>query len=188
MPARVLRRSSIAFRISASFLAPMPLSDAQTSLLAPRRQVRRASRCSASSRAARPSSARRPADEAGRGSSAGTLRAAPGDTEQAPVSASSRILAARSLPMPGIVAQLLRVDAGDGVRPGRRCVGRRAVRANLERVLALDLEQVGDLRQHLRDGPVIHAPARGARTCSRAAARRRRPAPRQSSARLAGGP
>ncbi len=44
-------------------------------------------------------------------------------------------------------------------RPPRRCrppCRRRPVRADLERVLALDLEQVGDLREHPRDGLVIH--------------------------------
>ena len=41
--------------------------------------------------------------------------------------------------------------------PGGDDVGRGSVGANLERVLALDLEQVGDLAQHLRDRRVIHA-------------------------------
>ena len=34
-------------------------------------------------------------------------------------------------------------------------VGAIAVRANLERVLALQLEQVGDIEQHARDGAVV---------------------------------
>ena len=42
-------------------------------------------------------------------------------------------------------------------RFGRMCddVGAIAVRANLERVLALQLEQVGDIEQHARDGAVV---------------------------------
>ena len=34
-------------------------------------------------------------------------------------------------------------------------VGAIAVRANLERVLALQLEQVGDIEQYARDGAVV---------------------------------
>ncbi len=66
-------------------------------------------------------------------------------------------------------------DAGDRAQlgvghPCDRVAGRRhgvgggAVGADLERVLALDLEQIGDLAEHLRDRAVIHASARGART------------------------
>ena len=155
---RVLRcRSSMAFRISASFFG--------AHALAARAPGRRCGGLPSSSSVliaelavehARRSSARRPGGAADRGSSAETPRAAPGDSGASPVSAISRIRAARSLPMPGI---------SRSCRRRRACasscgwfaddVGAVAVRANLERVLALDLEQVGDLAEHPRDRDVI---------------------------------
>ena len=48
-------------------------------------------------------------------------------------------------------------DPLGGVRDGLRGV---AVRADLERVLALDLEQVADLGEHARDGEVVEAHSR----------------------------
>jgi hypothetical protein len=36
-------------------------------------------------------------------------------------------------------------------------LGRGAIRADLERVLVLDLEEIGNLLQHARDGQVIHS-------------------------------
>ena len=63
---------------------------------------RRACGCRARGTASRPSSVRRPAGAAGRGSSAETRRPARGGRSASPVSAISRIRAARSLPMPGI--------------------------------------------------------------------------------------
>ena len=55
------------------------------------------------------------------------------------------------------------VQGGDGLRPrGDRFSGR-AIRADLECVVASDFEQVGDLRQHPRDLCVIHARVRAAR-------------------------
>ena len=53
--------------------------------------------------------------------------------------------------MPGNRAQLRLVHAGDGVGQRGHVSAADAVRADLERVLALDLEQVGDLAEHLRD-------------------------------------
>ncbi len=90
-------------------------------------------------------------------------------------------------------------DAGN--LPQRGCVERRevvgvvrddvgavAVRANLERILALDLEQVGDLAENPRDRDVIQREAPRARSGNRAPARPRRSARRQSAVRAAGGP
>ena len=59
--------------------------------------------------------------------------------------------------MPGNREPLGGRQVGDplgGVRDGLRGV---AIRADLERVLALDLEQVADLGEHARDGEVIEA-------------------------------
>ncbi len=59
--------------------------------------------------------------------------------------------------MPGIAQPLRRRQVGDalgGVRDGLRRV---AVRADLERVLALDFEQVADLGEHAGDGEVVEA-------------------------------
>ena len=70
-----------------------------------RARGRRACGCRARDTASRRSSARRPAGAAGRGSSAGTRRPARGGYAASPVSAISRIRAARSLPMPGNLAQ-----------------------------------------------------------------------------------
>ena len=69
------------------------------------------------------------------------------------MSASSRILRGEVLADAGNRAQLLRRRMpATGVGPGGDDVSAAdAVRANLERVLALDLEQVGDLAEHLRD-------------------------------------
>ena len=56
--------------------------------------------------------------------------------------------------MPGNLAQLLRRPCrATASGQARDRLGRGAVRANLERVLALDLEQVGDLAEDLRDRP-----------------------------------
>ena len=63
---------------------------------------RRACGCRARDRASPRSSDRRPAGAAGRASSAETRRAARGGYSASPVSAISRMRAARSLPMPGI--------------------------------------------------------------------------------------
>src|SRR5204862_2611290 len=68
--------------------------------------------------------------------------------------------------------QLMRVIRGD--------VGAVAVRANLERIVVLDLEQVGDLPQDPRDREVIQAADLPSRRGSRAGAPRRQPARRQS--------
>ena len=76
-------------------------------------------------------------------------------------SAISRILAARSLPMPGIARSCSSVQCGQPLGGVRDRVGGVAVRANLERVLALDLEQVGDLGEDARDGEVVHESAKG---------------------------
>ena len=181
-------RSSIALRICASFFAPIPLSDRRRPVLARRRPGRRASRCSASSRASPPSSARRPADGADRGSSAGTPRAAPGDTADVPVSASSRIFAARSLPTPGIVRSCcasMRATASGQV--AMTSAAERYARI-LNAFSPLISSRSAICAKHLRDRLVIHARARGARTCSRAAARLRRPGPPAIASRAAGGP
>ena len=53
--------------------------------------------------------------------------------------------------------QLLLVHARDRIGPCADRVGGRAIRADLEDVLAFDLEQVGDFRKDLRDWLVIHA-------------------------------
>ena len=53
--------------------------------------------------------------------------------------------------------QLLLVHAGNRIGPCTDRVRGGAIRANLEDVLALDLEQVGDLREDPRDRVVIHA-------------------------------
>src|SRR5688572_1157615 len=80
----------------------------------------------------------------------------------------------------GNVTQLLIVKPTDRVGPGGNRLARRSIRPDFESVLAFDLEQVGDLAEHLRDGAVIHAPARAARRCSREAGHRRQPGPRRS--------
>jgi hypothetical protein len=61
------------------------------------------------------------------------------------------------LPYAGQLAQLRLVNPLDRVWPGTDRVGSGAVRANLETVLSLDFEQVGDLSENPRDLPVIHA-------------------------------
>jgi hypothetical protein len=86
-------------------------------------------------------------------------------------------------------------DAGDFAQPGRierrelvrmvgDDVGGVAVRADLERILVLDLEEIGDLLEHARDGVVIQRAAPRSRCDSRADVRRRRPVPRRSRASL----
>ncbi len=89
-------------------------------------------------------------------------------------------------------AQLLFGQVRECLGGVRDRFGRVPVRANLERVLALDLEQVGDLRKDSRDGQVFHVSlqdakrttsswtereARRSRCGTRAGAPRRRPAP-----------
>ena len=101
------------------------------------------------------SSGRRPAGAAGRGSSAEIPAAGPGDTAIAPVSTSSPILAARSLPMPGSASRSAGASAATR-RDVRHGLGGIAVCANLERVLVLDLEQIADLGEHARDREVVH--------------------------------
>ena len=77
----------------------------------------------------------------------------------APVSTSSRIRPARSLPMPGSCAAVRPATSSVATALGvvRDRVGAVAVRADLERVLALDLEQVGDLGEHARDRGLSNA-------------------------------
>ena len=81
---------------------------------------------------------------------------------------------AGNLPQAGLVepSQIVRVVARD--------VGAVAVGADLERILALDLEQVGDLPENARDRGVIQTAALRFRFDSRAASRRPTPAPTQS--------
>ena len=52
------------------------------------------------------------------------------------------------------------------------------VRANLERIIVLELQQVGDLAQNARDGEVIQAAGLPSRSGSRGRARRLPPEPR----------
>ena len=59
--------------------------------------------------------------------------------------------------MPGMARSCCVVHPRDRVGPGGHDVGRRSIRANLERVVALDFEQVGNLGQDLCDRLVIHA-------------------------------
>ena len=85
----------------------------------------------------------------------GKLLESPGDT-RSPVSTISRIFAAEILADAGDRAQLRFAERGEplgGVRDGLRGV---PVRANLERVLALDFEEIGDLSEDARDGQVFH--------------------------------
>ena len=56
----------------------------------------------------------------------------------------------------GQLEQLFVVEPRDGVGPGANRVGRVPIRPNLERVLAFDLEQVSDLREHSSNRLVIH--------------------------------
>ena len=53
-------------------------------------------------------------------------------------------------------AELLFAEIGKLVGRVRDGLGRVPVRANLERVLALDFEEIGDLREDARDGQVFH--------------------------------
>ena len=93
---------------------------------------------------------------------------------------SRRIRAARSLPMPGISRRPASSSARELVRMVGGDVGAVAVRANLERVVVLDLQEVGDLPEDARDRQVIQAAGLRSRCGSRAGARRRRRAPRRS--------
>ncbi len=60
-------------------------------------------------------------------------------------------------------AQLLFVEMGERFGRVRDRLGRVPVRANLERVLALDFEQIGDFREDARDGQVFHVSLPGRR-------------------------
>ena len=55
------------------------------------------------------------------------------------------------------LVKLLVVHPRDRIGPRGDGVGGGSVRADLERVFAFDLEQVGDFGKDLRDWPVIHA-------------------------------
>src|SRR5262245_7514285 len=81
------------------------------------------------------------------------------------------------------LAKLLLVEPADRVGPWTDRLGRRTICADLEGVVALDLEQVGDFAEHPRDGLVIHASGRACR-CGRAVRARRR---RGARLRLPGG-
>ena len=162
-------RSSSALRISASFFAPMPAQRADAAVGARRARDRRACGCRARGTASRRSSGRRPAGAAGRGSSAGTRRAARGGYGDRRSSAISRMRAARSLPMPGISRRPASSSARELVRMVGDDVGAVAVRANLERVVVLDLEEIGDLPEDARDRGVIQAAGLRSRCGSRAA-------------------
>ena len=70
------------------------------------------------------------------------------------------------------LAQLCVGDAPNRVGPGGDRFAGRAIRANLEGVVTLDFEQVGDLSKNLRDRAIIHAPDRAARRCTRESVRR----------------
>ena len=63
----------------------------------------------------------------------------------------------RSLPIPGHSLQAFRVESGHGLCARDDAVGRIAIGADLERVFALQLEQVGNLAQRAGDGQVIEA-------------------------------
>src|SRR5262249_26457287 len=58
---------------------------------------------------------------------------------------------------PRQLEQLLFVHSRHGIRPRTYRVRRRAICPNLEEVLSLDFQQVGDLREDLCDWMVIHA-------------------------------
>ena len=96
-----------------------------------------------------------------------------------PVSAISRMRAARSLPIPGISRSAAASSGGEVVGMVGDDIGAVAVGANLERIVALDLEQVGNLAQNPRDCDVIQREAPRARFGSPAPARRRRSARRR---------
>ncbi len=58
--------------------------------------------------------------------------------------------------MPGIASRFGGEQVGDALGAVRDGLGRVAIRADLERVLALDLEQVADLGEDAGDGEVVH--------------------------------
>ena len=119
---RTARCSSSALRMSASFFAPMPFMRADPPVARRRFELVERARRRARGRAAPRSSARHPAGAAGRASSAETPAAAPGGSAIAPVSTSSPILAARSLPMPGSASRSAGVSVATGSRRrGRSC-------------------------------------------------------------------
>ena len=180
-------RSSRALRISASFLAPMPAKRADAAVgCGPLEIVERADAELAIERRdrLRPDALQVQQVEDGRrklgDELAVVLRVAGlGDLADA----RREVLAdAGNLAQPGGVERRERVRMiGDDV-------GAVAIRADLERVVVLDLEQIGDLPEDARDAEVIQAAGLRSRCGSRAPARRRAPAPRRSPVARAGGP
>ena len=85
-----------------------------------------------------------------------TPAADPGDSGMSPVSTSSPIFAARSLPIPGSAEPFGRGERGDALGMVRDGLGGVAIRADLERVLVLDLEEIADLGEDACDGEVVH--------------------------------
>ena len=152
------RRSSSARSSSCSLLRAHALELAQPAGLGRRLEIVERRDPQLARRAARPSSGRRPAAGADRAASAGTAPAAPGERRRCPVSQISTMRAERSLPMPGHSRSCAAVEAGDRLGAVGHDVGAVAIRADLERVLALQLEQVGDLAEDARDGEVIERP------------------------------
>ena len=69
-----------------------------------------------------------------------------------PVSTSSRIFAAEILADPGDAETIGRRERGDGVAEVQNRIRGVSVRADLERVLVLDFEQVADLGEHSGEG------------------------------------
>ena len=62
------------------------------------------------------------------------------------------------LPMPGMASTFLGSsnDVGDLLRQGFDGFGGVAIRADAERVLAVDFQQVGGFEENARDGFVVH--------------------------------
>ena len=166
------------------------LERAQPARLRRRRQLVEAADVQRASRAARRSSARRPAGAAGRGCVGGnSCEQLLVDSGTSPVSASSRIFVGEVLADARQLAQLLR-------RPCGATASARAAMVSAAERYARILKGFSPLissrsaisREHLRDRLVIHASGRRARCGSRAAARRRRASASAIASRASGGP
>ena len=122
----------------------------------------------------RRSSGRLPGDAAGRGSSAGTPAAVPGGRRSCRCRRARRSCAREILADAGNRQRAGWRQLGDGLARCGAIVGAVAIGADLERVLALDFEQIANLGEDPGDGQVIHGACTAAMSASRRAGRRAR--------------